>query len=69
MGMGMVVGGGGGGGLGPTGLGVPGSGSSPGPEPRWKHTATVIDDARILIFGGYKSSSQRCVPACEAVTV
>ena len=50
-------GGGGGGGIGP---GLAGGGS-PGPEPRWKHTATVIDESRILIFGGYKSSSQRCV--------
>ena len=29
------------------------------PEPRWRHTATVIDETKILIFGGYRSSMQR----------
>lgn len=54
--------GGGGGGVGPAGMGMGlAGGGSPRPEPRWKHTATVIDESRILIFGGYKSSSQRYV--------
>ena len=30
-----------------------------GPEARWKHSATAIDDTRILVFGGYRSSTQR----------
>lgn len=47
-------------GIGGAGLGAAGAGSAPGPEPRWKHTATVIDETRLLVFGGYKSSSQRC---------
>jgi hypothetical protein len=29
------------------------------PEPRWKHTALCLEDNRILIFGGFKSTSQR----------
>jgi hypothetical protein len=48
-------------GIGGAGLGAAGAGSAPGPEPRWKHTATTIDETRLLVFGGYKSSSQRCV--------
>lgn len=30
-----------------------------GPEARWKHSATAISDTHILIFGGYRSSTQR----------
>lgn len=29
------------------------------PEARWKHSATAINDTHILIFGGYRSSTQR----------
>jgi dynein heavy chain len=33
--------------------------SGVGPEARWKHSATQIDDHRILMFGGFKSATCR----------
>jgi hypothetical protein len=60
---GVATGGPGGGGIGMAGGLAAAGGSNPGPEARWKHTATAIDDTRMLVFGGYKSSSQRCVRA------
>lgn len=29
------------------------------PEARWKHSALLIDDTRILVFGGFKNNSMR----------
>jgi hypothetical protein len=29
------------------------------PPPRWKHTATLLDSTRLLVFGGYRSTMER----------